>query len=193
MDAPVSTVNITGLAAGYSHSYGYGNFISNGKNELTGGLGDHGFGTELTISLTRYDFDQLSSAPVCTESTLSFGLNNAPGDCHLQYNEGAFTDMAGVATNVSTPLLTSTFTPDRQRPELVQFREANLSSGVFIVQFSEAIETRTFTPSVLSFHSFYENAPESRLLINASLIQTDDVTLVQLQPTVKDLNKIKYF
>ena len=141
---------------------------------------------EIVVQLGFEDLNSIKSAQLCSELDGS--------DCWLSFLPDAVRDAVGIyieGTADGQCYRVDEFITDETSPELSQFVELDLDSGVLTLNFTEVIRTTTANFSSVTLQSTFFTSGESYILTQGDVLDPLFSTNVTLQLNLNDLNEIK--
>ena len=153
---------------------------------LTGGSYSAFEDTIITYDLTDADLNELKRRTLCANE-------NDGADCCISLTGEALRDIAG---NPIEPIFQgcgfspTTYTPDTNRPSLVEFTLFDLDEGQITLIFNETINASTVDPRAITLQSFSYQPAASHQLTGGTVVSMDSTVLV-LNLTKNDLDEVK--
>jgi hypothetical protein len=159
---------------------------SDSSHTLTGGDRTNTDGTEVVITLLRFDLDELTRK----------GIGSRVSNSYLTATEGAIRDMNG---QLMVPLITNAnakrvdvHTQDSKSPELDGF-ELDMNAGTVTLSFSETIDAGEIDVSQLTFHGLGDGSSDGlyALTKESSEVTSLNGEVATIQIGLVDLNELK--
>ena len=140
----------------------------------------------ITLNISRDSLDAIKAVPA-----LGTNVNNT----FISLDASAFRSVTNfqVITVLPTEAIpASSITPDVIDPEVDSFT-FNVSSGLLMIQFTEVINSTSFSQTTVTLQNAMNNAPLSRLLTGGTRLTNEPASRLLFALSEDDLNYIKQF